>query len=160
MTTDGSPVTLYHVGTAQAAAAGKARDDQLQRPSVGLPFQMCSRANTFDLPESFLISGPTRQGLEIENPPKRRHCLAWQLACCALNPDMTHCRWGVFTSEYIDLWLTHQTAASGRLAGHVQIYDLHNVSFWQLGRTEQCNQMCFPSSANWRAKTNLLGDGF
>ncbi|CAJ1397026.1 unnamed protein product [Effrenium voratum] len=71
MTTDGSPVTLYHVGTAQAAAAGKARDDQLQR-------------------------------------------------------------WGVFTSEYIDLWLTHQTAASGRLAGHVQIYDLHNVSFWQV----------------------------
>ncbi|CAK9007897.1 Phosphatidylinositol/phosphatidylcholine transfer protein SFH9 (Protein SEC FOURTEEN HOMOLOGS 9) (AtSFH9) [Durusdinium trenchii] len=66
---DGSPVSIYHVGTAQTKA--QVHDDQLQR-------------------------------------------------------------WSLFTAEYVDIWLTQQSARSGRLAGHVQIYDLHNVSFWQI----------------------------
>eukprot|EP00435_Cladocopium_sp_Y103_P055315 s85_g18.t1 len=41
-------------------------------------------------------------------------------------------RWSIFTAEYVDIWLTQQTLQTGRLAGHVQIYDLENVSFWQI----------------------------
>ena len=27
-------------------------------------------------------------------------------------------RWSLFTAEYVDIWLTSQTADTGRLAGH------------------------------------------
>lgn len=49
----------------------------------------------------------------------------------AVHDDHLH-RWSIFTAEYVDIWLTQQTLQTGCLAGHVQIYDLENVSFWQI----------------------------
>ena len=42
-------------------------------------------------------------------------------------------RFGVFVAEYVDIWLSAQTTTTGKLAGHVQIYDLQGLSLWPLG---------------------------
>ncbi|CAE7258268.1 SFH9 [Symbiodinium sp. CCMP2592] len=68
---EGSPVSIYHVGTAHSSAAPKADEDQLRR-------------------------------------------------------------FGVFVAEYVDVWLSAQTTTTGKLAGHVQIYDLQGLSLWQV----------------------------
>ncbi|CAE7361222.1 SFH8 [Symbiodinium natans] len=68
---EGSPVSIYYVGTAHASAAAKAEEEQLRR-------------------------------------------------------------FGVFMAEYVDIWLSAQTSSTGRLAGHVQIYDLQGLSLWQV----------------------------
>eukprot|EP00439_Symbiodinium_sp_Y106_P059039 s4070_g8.t1 len=68
---EGSPVSIYYVGTAHSSAAPKADEDQLRR-------------------------------------------------------------FGVFVAEYVDIWLSAQTTTTGKLAGHVQIYDLQGLSLWQV----------------------------
>eukprot|EP00440_Ansanella_granifera_P040319 gb/GFBE01043732.1/.p1 GENE.gb/GFBE01043732.1/~~gb/GFBE01043732.1/.p1 ORF type:complete len:311 (+),score=71.80 gb/GFBE01043732.1/:1-933(+) len=67
---DGSPVSIYHVGTAKSSAAGMAVDEQLAR-------------------------------------------------------------WSISVAEYVDVWISQQSERSGRLAGHIQIFDLSNLGLWQ-----------------------------
>lgn len=67
---DGSPVTIWHVGTAKSAAAGKAVSSHLSK-------------------------------------------------------------WSQSVYEYVDIWISQQTDQTRRMMGHVQIFDLNNVGFWQ-----------------------------
>jgi len=43
--------------------------------------------------------------------------------------------WSRSTFEFVDIWLTEQSDLEGRLAGHIQIFNLTGISFWQLSNT-------------------------
>lgn len=47
-------------------------------------------------------------------------------------PDSALTGWSRATFEYVDIWLTALTEESGQLAGHIQIFNLSDVSFWML----------------------------
>lgn len=40
--------------------------------------------------------------------------------------------WSRAVFEYVDLWIGERTEKTGRLAGHIQIFNLHGLSFWHV----------------------------
>lgn len=47
-------------------------------------------------------------------------------------PDAVLAAWSRSTFEYVDVWLSAQSETSGRLAGHVQVFDLAGLGFFQV----------------------------
>lgn len=43
--------------------------------------------------------------------------------------------WSRTFFEYVDLWLTEQSELTGRLAGHIQVFDLSGLSFFQVANS-------------------------
>lgn len=41
-------------------------------------------------------------------------------------------RWSMAVFEYVDLWITERSEKTGRLAGHIQVFDLTGMSLWQI----------------------------
>lgn len=45
------------------------------------------------------------------------------------------CAWSRACFEYVDLWLTELSEKNERLAGHIQVFNLDGVTFWQVTNT-------------------------
>jgi len=43
--------------------------------------------------------------------------------------------WSRGTFEYVDIWLSEQSELEGRLAGHIQVFNLSGISFWQISNS-------------------------
>lgn len=40
--------------------------------------------------------------------------------------------WSRAVFEYVDLWISDRSERTGRLAGHIQVFNLHGLSFWHV----------------------------